>query len=249
MNAVLSKNPKIIRIDTAKLNKLPKLKKPIERLFLTEDTDSINEAIDLTEYFTDEEDGTDLKYSISRITNTELLTAEINNNKVSLKFNKGKYGKTDIYIVAEDKGGLSSQAVFTVFLVDPINGNLALFKKTESSTIEKEDHVPSYINDGDFTTRWSTEYADNQWVNIDLGEEKEISRIVLNWETAYGKKYDIQVSPDGKKWKTVHSENNSDGGKDEITFSTVKTRYIRVKADVRATEWGFSIWELEIFKK
>ena len=37
-----------------------------------------------------------------------------------------------------------------------------------------------------------------QWVMIDLGRRAQLTRLVLDWETAYGKAYTVEVSEDGK---------------------------------------------------
>ena len=53
--------------------------------------------------------------------------------------------------------------------------------------------------DGNPTTRWSSGYSDPQWISIDLGSSQSISRLVLKWETAYAKSYQVQMSDDGAK--------------------------------------------------
>ena len=37
-----------------------------------------------------------------------------------------------------------------------------------------------------------------QWVMIDLGRRAQLTRLVLDWETAYGKAYTVELSEDGK---------------------------------------------------
>ncbi len=100
--------------------------------------------------------------------------------------------------------------------------------------------------DGDFETRWSTEFSDPQWIYIDLDQPKEINKVALYWETAYGKSYQIQTSSDSANWTDVYSTTNSDGGIDEIAFDTVTTRYIRMYGTERGTGWGYSLWEFEV---
>ena len=44
-----------------------------------------------------------------------------------------------------------------------------------------------------------------QWVMIDLGRRAQLTRLVLDWETAYGKAYTIEVSEDGKgHWRQIY---------------------------------------------
>src|SRR5437879_4520030 len=57
--------------------------------------------------------------------------------------------------------------------------------------------------DGNLTTRWSSLESDPQWLSIDYGSPKVITKAVINWETAYAKAYKIQASNDGTSWSDV----------------------------------------------
>jgi hypothetical protein len=49
--------------------------------------------------------------------------------------------------------------------------------------------------DGNNSTRWGSEFKkDPQWIYADLGENKEINRVILSWERAYATKYEVQVA-------------------------------------------------------
>jgi hypothetical protein len=50
--------------------------------------------------------------------------------------------------------------------------------------------------DGSTSTRWSSAFSDPQWIQIDLGSTQSICQVVLRWETASGKAYQIQTSAD-----------------------------------------------------
>ena len=56
----------------------------------------------------------------------------------------------------------------------------------------------SYAGDGDPFTRWSSEFSDAQFIQVDLGEDTSFDRIVLRWELARAAEYEIQVSSDGE---------------------------------------------------
>jgi len=72
--------------------------------------------------------------------------------------------------------------------------NLALNRPVVTSSNESLALRPSNAADGNAATRWSSAFTDTQWVQVDLGDTYSISRVVLNWDTAYGKSYEIQVS-------------------------------------------------------
>jgi len=51
--------------------------------------------------------------------------------------------------------------------------------------------------DGNIGTRWSSTWSDPQWIKLDLGSSKFINRVVLKWERASSRHYEIQVSDNG----------------------------------------------------
>lgn len=100
--------------------------------------------------------------------------------------------------------------------------------------------------DGNTGTRWGTDFSDAQWIYVDLDSSANISKVVLNWEAAYGKSYQIQVSDNATNWSTIYSTTNSDGGIDDITLSGTG-RYVRMNGVARATGYGYSLWEFDVY--
>ncbi|MEO1165839.1 MAG: discoidin domain-containing protein, partial [Chloroflexota bacterium] len=125
--------------------------------------------------------------------------------------------------------------------------NIALGKTVVTSSVESAAHPASNAVDGEPATRWSTEYVDGQILDIDLEAVYAVTDVTLRWEAAFGSVYDIQVW-DGTGWITVFSEAEGDGDVDEITLAEpVNTRYIRMNGIIRGTQWGFSLWEMEVY--
>ena len=78
--------------------------------------------------------------------------------------------------------------------------------KASSTYVEPgNDYRPENAVDGLTDTRWSSEFSDPQWLAIDLGTPTRISRVVLDWEMAFGQSYAIQVSLDGSTWTDVYT--------------------------------------------
>lgn len=127
------------------------------------------------------------------------------------------------------------------------SGNVALGKKAYASSQEGDNVSASNAVDGDASTRWSSLFTDDQWIYVDLEKSYSINKVVLNWETAYGKKYNVQVSEDAKNWSTVKEVKDSDGGEDIIKFDPVTARYVRIQGVNRATGYGYSLWEMEVY--
>ncbi|MFF8446837.1 discoidin domain-containing protein [Streptomyces leeuwenhoekii] len=116
-----------------------------------------------------------------------------------------------------------------------------------ASSAEGTAFAASAAVDGNLTgTRWASQWSDNQWLQVDLGRTTAISRIVLTWEAAYGKAYDIQLSDNGSDWRTVKSVTAGDGGTDDITVSGTG-RYVRLQGITRATGYGYSLWEFQVY--
>ncbi|MGG4481971.1 discoidin domain-containing protein [Paenibacillus illinoisensis] len=129
--------------------------------------------------------------------------------------------------------------------------NLALHRPAVSSSRDGVEDTAPYVNDGNFTTRFGSKRGvDPGWVYVDLGEIKTIDEVRLYWETAYGKSYRIQVTEDPSQegnWRDVYSTTTGQGGIETITFDEVQARYVRMYGTVRATIYGYSIWELEVY--
>jgi type 1 glutamine amidotransferase len=101
--------------------------------------------------------------------------------------------------------------------------------------------------DGSMDSRWESIFADNQFIQIDLGERMNITQIELQWEGAYGSAYVIEVSDSGTGgWTELFSTTTGDGGEDLIPVSG-QGRYVRLTGITRATPWGFSLWEFRVF--
>ncbi|MDH2426578.1 DUF1996 domain-containing protein [Sphaerisporangium sp. TRM90804] len=116
-----------------------------------------------------------------------------------------------------------------------------------ASSSERADLAPSAAVDGKESTRWSSRFADPQWIQVDLGVTSTISKVVLNWENAYASAFTIRVSDGGGQWKTVRTAQGEEGLQ-ELDVSTTG-RYVRLHATERATRWGVSLWEFEVYGK
>jgi hypothetical protein len=68
----------------------------------------------------------------------------------------------------------------------------------------------------------------------------------LAWETAYAKSYQIQVSPDGINWTNLYTTTTGDGGFDDLDVNGAG-RYVPLTGAVRATGYGYSLWEFGIY--
>ena len=116
-----------------------------------------------------------------------------------------------------------------------------------ASSAENSAMPASKAIDDNFGTRWSSAYSDPQWIKIDLGATKHVSRITLHWETAASRRYDLQVSTDGNAWQTIYTDSNGNGGTDDISGLSGVGRYFRIYSHTRTTSYGVSLWEVKVY--
>ncbi|GAA1501628.1 glycoside hydrolase N-terminal domain-containing protein [Dactylosporangium maewongense] len=102
--------------------------------------------------------------------------------------------------------------------------------------------------DGNGATRWSSDHSNdnNAWITVDLGAAYPVTTAVLSWEAAYAKAYKVQVSDNGAQWTDVYSTTTGDGGSDTVTIGRT-TRYVRMQGVTPNTQWGYSLWEFEVY--
>jgi len=125
----------------------------------------------------------------------------------------------------------------------------ALSRASATASSQETAAFPASLAiDGDTTTRWSSAFSDPQWIYVDLGASRHISRVALNWETAASKNYEIGVSDSASgPWNVVASTTTGDGGIDNLSFTPVTGRFVRMNSTARTTQWGNSLFEFQIF--
>lgn len=128
-------------------------------------------------------------------------------------------------------------------------GALALTRSgATSSSNEHAGYGPASAIDGSTGTRWSSAFSDPQWLSVDLGSTKHVNRVVLRWEAAASKDYDVQVGNSASgPWTTLYTDPNGNGGVDNIEGLSGTGRYVRMYSRKRTTGWGNSLWEIEVY--
>lgn len=134
---------------------------------------------------------------------------------------------------------------FEVYGAEPEQSvNRTLNAVVTTSSNESAKLKGNFAVDGNSTSRWSSTFADNQWIVVDMGTTHRIQKVKLHWQNSYAKEYRIQFSRDGQNWKDAHHEQNSDGGVDEVSINH-GGRYLRILCVTRFTAYGFSLFEIE----
>ncbi|MBG0815891.1 discoidin domain-containing protein [Planomonospora sp. ID82291] len=126
--------------------------------------------------------------------------------------------------------------------------DLALGRPVTASGVEGAGLGPEKAVDGDPETRWASALkADPQWIAVDLGVPRDVARVVLRWERAYGSRYRIEGSADGVSWTPIREVADGNGGVDEVKGLSATARYIRVYGVKRGTTWGYSLRDLAVY--
>ena len=132
----------------------------------------------------------------------------------------------------------------TARAADPL---LSQGKPATASSIENAGTPASAAVDGNPGTRWSSAFADPQWLQVDLGTTATVTQVTLQWEAAYARAFQIQVaSAAGGPWTTVYSTTTGTGGTQTLTVNGTG-RYVRMYGTQRGTVYGYSLWELQVF--
>ncbi|GAA4683901.1 penicillin acylase family protein [Phytohabitans rumicis] len=119
--------------------------------------------------------------------------------------------------------------------------------RTVTASGTQSPHVAARAVDGDTSTRWASEWVDSQTLTVDLGSSKTVGRTILRWEPAYASAYRIETSTNGTTWTTAWSTTAGNGGTDNDAFTPRTARYVRFVGVTRATSYGYSLWEFEVY--
>ena len=113
---------------------------------------------------------------------------------------------------------------------------------------EKGTSTAKKAFDGDDDTRWeSVQNVDPSWIAFKLKPDTLLKSLRIKWETAAALEYEIQVSDNAREWETVFAVYDGQEAEERsIRFPEVETSYVRIFCTSRTTEWGYSIFEVEI---
>merc|ERR1712060_545999 len=84
--------------------------------------------------------------------------------------------------------------------------DLALRQPITCSSSKSDERAAAFAVDGMKNTRWTSIYADNQWLAVDLGTAYPLKRIAIRWERACAENYDLEGSLDGSSWSCMSHE-------------------------------------------
>jgi beta-glucosidase len=126
--------------------------------------------------------------------------------------------------------------------------NLALRKPATASSVEVYNGVPlaaANAFDGSLATRWSSQFGDPQTLTVDLQQVYHLTRVIIQWEYAFGKEYVVSVGKDTSSLAPVYYTTTGDGGVDTVALG-VDGQFVRMTGIHRGTQYGYSIYEMAV---
>jgi F5/8 type C domain-containing protein/parallel beta helix pectate lyase-like protein len=149
-----------------------------------------------------------------------------------------------VQVTASNAAGQGSATSSATAVVD---ADLARGRSTSSSSNESSSLGPERAVDGNGGTRWSSAWQNNQWWQVDLGSTGTVDTVAVNWEVAYAASWKVQVSTDGVTFTDAASLTGSSHGWKLASFAPRSARYVRVLGLTRATVYGFSFWDVNVY--
>lgn len=135
--------------------------------------------------------------------------------------------------------------------------NLARFTAVTSSGSENYINTPHLATDGCINTFWLSQnhqwkgWGIPEWICVDLGQVREIDKIVVKWDSPFAKHYRLEVSDEDTNqpstWVSVAETIEGKGGTEVWTFAKHRARHVRLWLSLRYTVWPFAISEIEVY--
>ena len=67
-------------------------------------------------------------------------------------------------------------------------------------------------------------------ISVDFLESREYGGLAIDWEPErFASDYEVQISDDGRAWKTIHKVEGSNGGRDHLFLPESESRHLRLR--------------------
>jgi hypothetical protein len=124
---------------------------------------------------------------------------------------------------------------------DKAEGQLASASSSESTL-----RGPGNAIDGDGGSRWSSAWHEGEWWQVDLGADRAVSSVEIEWEQAAAAQFRVLTSVDGQHFAITAEAGATGAGRQVVSFGARQARYVRIQSVQRATQYGISFWEVEV---
>ena len=209
---------------------------------------------DTVEFYVNGATFADLHYKINGGEQMNVAMTSVGNNKYLYKITGLSAGDKINYSFTYNPGQGAIDSPWNTYTVASSGNNTdsedkAFGKTVQSSGTESEAFSASNLVDNNTGTRYASNFADDAWFVVDLNNTYTINQVILNWEAAYGKQYEILVSTDGVNYNSVIKQSNGAGGVETWNIDNVKARYVKFQGVERSLPYGYSLWDIKVIGK
>ena len=116
-----------------------------------------------------------------------------------------------------------------------------------ATSVHSATYPVAFAIDGDAKTRWASEVGAERIddLTLDFGVPCKQAGLRLSWEAAYAAQYEVQLSDDGRVWRTVFTQAKGKGGVETCDFPEAAARFLRVHCTKPGPHPLYSLWEVE----
>ena len=155
-----------------------------------------------------------------------------------------EFARPGHYLLSAMSGAVAAECAIEVGR--PGSVNLARLASVTASGEENGGLAPRFAVDGDPRTRWGSNHRDGEWISLDFGRERTISRCAIDWENARAAEYRLEARAENGEWRTVAKCESTAAGRAEHAFAPVRARHFRITGVRRSTDYGISIFEIDV---
>lgn len=89
--------------------------------------------------------------------------------------------------------------------------------------------------------RWSSDFSDPPWLQIDGGKPKDPIGVKIGRETGFAATYEIGGSSDSHAWSKVFRTMAGDGGLDDLDFPEISASFLKLVGIRRSVASRYSV--------
>jgi beta-galactosidase len=174
----------------------------------------------------------------------------------TISFGYGNY-QVVATLLHSEAGPVSSLRDFSVLTPQQVEDrrNMALGQPGKASSVaDNLTGKADFAFDGDRNSKWLSEKGSKQWIAVDLGKKKTVTRVELcigGWSHLLDA-CTVQVSDNGTEWKDVYKRDHAEFGAFAIievfNFNPTPARFVRLLFNNQDKNKVYSITEFAVYK-
>ena len=182
--------------------------------------------------------------SVKAITAGFNHTSAIQDNGMLLAWGRNDDGQLGDGTICDDYQEMLRQDIPVQVL-----NNIAYNKPLTTSLANVANNEHNVVDSNKTTNCSFSKNNETEWFSIDLQNKYSINKVKLIWDENYYISYNIKVSEDGSNWTDICSGTLDYFDVNDIYFSLVIGRYIRIDFSDKFIDSEYSLSEIEVYGK